>query len=723
MVGETLSHYRVIAPLGAGGMGELFVAEDVRLGRQVALKLLPPALAGDRVSRARLEREARALARLQHPAIVTIHEVGEDREILFLVMELVRGERLDERIARTEIEVPQILETATTIAAALAAAHEVGVIHRDLKPSNVMLTRDGVKVLDFGLAVLRQQATHPAEAETLTASGIVAGTLTYMAPEQLRGMEPDPRSDLFSFGVLLYEMTTGHRPFRGASSADVTTAILRHDPPPVTAIRETVPADLARIVRHCLQKDPDRRYQTAKGLRNELVELAESLRAGSSAPAVSAPVAEPPKRRRLWSGMALATAVAGALLAAALLTGGHAGKRVSNPSELVENAEARALLAQAERYESRGDTPSDLELAEQVLRRALEKDPGNPYLEARLAALLARVQENYPRQARRDEIEALTERALAADPEMVPALIALGQLALMRGDWQEAEATARRILERQPSAHQGYGILGRALLGQGRTAEAVQEASRALDQDHADPWARLGLARVLLGAGRLNEAAVQYERVLEVTPDSPNALSNLGTIYGMTGRDVAAIPLYTRLLQLKDDDAAASNLGAVLYNLGRFEEAVEAFGRAHRIKPDHPTHQRNLADAYEAMGDREQSTAWLERSIAAYDDAIDAGGPQPQLLAERAVAAAKLGRHQAARADIARAIDQGPTDPLTLYHAAQVAALVGDEAELLDAMERALRAGFPREPFHSDPAFGAYRESPRFTGLLFEPSV
>lgn len=711
MIGESLLHYRILDTLGVGGMGEVFLAEDTRLRRRVALKLLPPELVADETRLARLEREARSLARLAHPGVVVIHAIEEDRGRRFLVMELVEGERLDRLIPRHGMDFGRILEIAVPIADALAAAHEEGVVHRDLKPTNVMVSHKGaVKVLDFGLAWTSPESVDPMEStHSLTETGALLGTLPYMAPEQVRGCPPDARGDLFAFGVMLFEMATGKRPFQGHSAAELASAILLAAPPPVDSVRPELPHDLGRIVHHCLQKDPERRYQTAKGLRNELLELTEEVRTG-------AVVAQPQPALRSIGPMALLGAALLVFIGLAVALG--AGWLPFDRPSPVQKPETRALLTHADQYEERGDSPAELEQAEKLLRRALALEPANAYLKARLAALLARVQQQYPASGRQEEIQRLVDAALAADEGLAPAWIARGRLALMQSDWKAAERAARRARREDPDEHETYALLGEALVAQGRADEAIAEASKALGRKGPEVWGRLALARVLLKAGRLNEAVVQYEKVLEFAPDSPNALSNLGVIYAKTGREIAAVPLFRRLMSLRADDTAASNLGYALFNLGRFEEAVEAIQEAHRLKPDHPGHERNLADAYEALGDEEAMRDWLTRALADYDRALGAGGPQVQLLAERAVAAAKLGRAEEARGNIASALEQQPEAPL--FEAAEVEALLGDVEAMLGFIERSLAAGHPRETFLDDPIFAPYWDHERFRELLFE---
>ncbi|HEU4724872.1 MAG TPA: protein kinase [Candidatus Eisenbacteria bacterium] len=276
--GVRLGTYEILSSLGAGGMGEVYRARDHRLGRDVAVKVLPPSVAANPERLARFEREAKTVASLNHPNIVTLHSIEEANGVRFLTMELVVGQSLDRILVPEGLPVSRLLELAIPISDALAAAQEKGIVHRDLKPANVMVTREGrVKVLDFGLAKPAPQdesSTHDAATVTgeapLSVAGQVMGTVPYMAPEQLRGEPVDGRTDLFSLGAMLYELSTGRRPFQGRSSADLASSILRDTPAPMSSLRGDLPADFVRVVEWCLEKNPADRAPSAKEVRNEL---------------------------------------------------------------------------------------------------------------------------------------------------------------------------------------------------------------------------------------------------------------------------------------------------------------------------------------------------------------------------------------------------------------------------------------------------------------------
>jgi TolB-like protein len=333
--GARLGAYEILGLLGAGGMGEVYLARDTRLGREVAIKVLPAEVAGDPERLARFEREARTIASLNHSNIVTLHDVAEASGTRYLVMERVTGRTLEDAIIRTGgLEPSRILDLMVPVADALASAHERGIVHRDLKPANIMVGDDGrVKVLDFGLATERASplagdGTTVAR-DGMTVEGCILGTVAYMAPEQLRGERVDARADLFAFGVILYELAAGVRPFRGETAVDVASAVLGTEARPLETIAPRVPAGLARIVRRCLEKDVRHRLQSALDLRNELEEVANEARraqvpaladlSGPSreagpAPSAAVPPAATRPRRRLWLALGAAAAVVVAVL-------------------------------------------------------------------------------------------------------------------------------------------------------------------------------------------------------------------------------------------------------------------------------------------------------------------------------------------------------------------------------------------------------------------------
>jgi Tol biopolymer transport system component len=280
--GSRLGPYEIVAPLGAGGMGEVYRARDTRLGREVAIKVLPANRVSDPDRKARFIQEARAASSLNHPNIVTIYDIAQDRGIDFLVMELVSGKTLGEVIGRKGLPEREVVRYGLAIADALTKAHAAGIVHRDLKPGNIMVNNDGVvKVLDFGLAKLTERRGAVEESRTVTLEGAILGTIAYMSPEQAEGKPVDARSDIFSFGCVLYEMSTGRKAFTGDTQASTLAAVLREEPPRLSRVVESAHRDLERVIQRCMRKDAARRFQTMADVKIELEDLKEDSDSGT----------------------------------------------------------------------------------------------------------------------------------------------------------------------------------------------------------------------------------------------------------------------------------------------------------------------------------------------------------------------------------------------------------------------------------------------------------
>jgi eukaryotic-like serine/threonine-protein kinase len=337
--GMRLGPYEIVSLIGSGGMGEVYRARDTRLDRSVAVKVLAPELAGDADFRARFTREAKAISALNHPHVCGLYDIGHQDGIHFLVMEYLDGETLTRRLARGKIPLDQAVQNGIQIADALAAAHKAGIIHRDVKPGNVLLTRSGLKLLDFGLAkaappILRRPAeTELATEAHLTGEGTLVGTVQYMAPEQLEGQELDPRTDIFALGAILYEMVTGRKAFIGDSQASLITAIMSFEPPRLVSVAPLTPPLLDRLIHACLAKNPDDRVQTAQDVLLQLRWIAESSQAGLAAAVL-------PRRRRLWERAAIAwtvSAIAMVVAVGAVWLASARGRLPTNAAKVVRS--------------------------------------------------------------------------------------------------------------------------------------------------------------------------------------------------------------------------------------------------------------------------------------------------------------------------------------------------------------------------------------------------
>src|SRR6202790_1559113 len=353
--GTKLGPYEILSAIGAGGMGEVYKARDTRLDRIVAIKVLPSHLADRSELRERFEREAKTIASLNHPHICTLYDTGHQDDIDFLVMEYIEGETLAQRLQKGPLPIQQVLQYAVEIADALDKAHRKGITHRDLKPGNVMLTKSGTKLLDFGLAKLKQEAA-PATPESqlptmksaITGQGMMLGTLQYMAPEQVEAKEVDARTDIFAFGAVVYEMATGKKAFEGKTSASVMAKILEAEPPSMASLQPMTPPALDHVVKKCLAKEPESRWQDASDLCDELKWIAE----GGSQAGLPAGVSLG-RIRRFWPhtlSWGLAGVVLGAMISGAVVWN---LKRFGTPPK--STARLAMVLPPNEKLEARGD--------------------------------------------------------------------------------------------------------------------------------------------------------------------------------------------------------------------------------------------------------------------------------------------------------------------------------------------------------------------------------
>jgi len=744
--GQNLSHYRLVEKIGEGGMGVVWQAFDTRLKRDVALKLLPEHVEENLEWLARLAHEARAVAALNHPNIVTIHSLEEDEGRRFLVMELVSGPTLGKVIeeAGRGLSLDRLLDLAMQMVDAVRAAHERGVIHRDVKPGNMMITGEGrLKVLDFGMAKPTRQASVSSTdttRETLSHGGSFEGTLPYMAPEQVRGQPPDQRSDLFSLGVVLYEMATGVRPFPGDTAAEVIAAILRDEPRPPTERRSELPCELEQIILRALHKEPHLRFQTALEMRNALEQLSRNVpgQRKTAAAHVRSVAVLPlddlwgdPEQAYFADGMTDALInslgrisalkvisrtsvmrykgarkslreVARELGVDAVVEGSvlRAGKRVRITAQLIDAARDRLLWADSYEH-GMGDllalqsrvaraiaSQIEIELTPQEHAHLERADPVDP--EVHEACLMGR-HFWYKRTTEtvKKGLECF-EKAVRLDPEYAPAYAGIADSNIVDGG---------RYLGVSPKV--AY-------------ARARETAERAVELDDSLAEAHTSLAAVMTdfdwdwkGADR------EYRRAIELNPNYVTAHSWYAEQLSRMGRHDEAVAEAWKAREL-DPLSLASNMivSWILYFARRYDESIEQGRRTVDLDPSFATAHRILGWSYEEVGS-------YDAAISAHRRASVLTEGQPNFEGQLGRAYALAGRDEEARQVLGRLIEASKEVYVSSLDIAIIHAALGQKERAFELLEQAYAERADHLPYSKvNPRLDPLRSDLRFQRLL-----
>jgi TolB-like protein/Tfp pilus assembly protein PilF/predicted Ser/Thr protein kinase len=681
MIGQVLGHFRVLERLGEGGMGVVYLAEDIKLKRKVALKMLPTKLAGDQGRLERFRREAEALAALKHPNIVTVYSIEESDLGPFLTMELVEGRSLKEVIPKGGFDLDSFFEIATPLADALSSAHDRGVVHRDLKPSNIMVTDEGVvKILDFGLAKLRHDEEVETDSDateldtaTLTQDGQVVGTLPYMSPEQVEGHTVDQRTDIFSLGVVFYQMATGHRPFRADSAAGLLSSILRDTPASVTEGKAEYPNHLGRIIRHCLEKDPSRRFQSARDIDNELEALRQEVLLETGDLGARRPAAHISIVVKVVVSLMVVVALgsvfwnlgrrqpppeAVAVLPFVNLTGDPDKDTIckgigAGLTQKLSEVQGLILMSRSEVASREGQNLSATQLARELgVGMVVEGDVQQADGVLNVNVSLTDTGKGVILWSRRfeqagDDLFDLQQRiaeelataiALPLSPKerrriakhptssyRAYNLYLKGQ-ALMEDSSDPlnrdiAATLFRQAIEIDPKFALAHAGLSYALwrtyyrdLDSEVLAEAEAEAEEAAEIDPELPAAQIALARVYRSSGRYQTSIAGIRGVLAKHPRPDDAQRELAFSYEQVGELDEAERWYRAATLLGEDKWFNWNsLGAFLVRTGKYEEATDVYETAIRLAPGGVIRpQENLAALAILQGD-------FEGAIAAYD--------------------------------------------------------------------------------------------------------
>ncbi|HVS63511.1 MAG TPA: protein kinase [Thermoanaerobaculia bacterium] len=717
MIGETLSHYRIDAKLGEGGMGEVYAAEDIQLGRRVALKILPAQMEDKPERLQRFRREAKAVASLNHPNIVTLYSVEEVEGRTFLTMELVQGEPLTHLVRPGGMPLPRFLEIAFQLADALIAAHDRGITHRDLKPANAMVGADGrLKVLDFGLAKLHedssagdQQAT-AAYTQNLTEAGSLLGTMPYMSPEQVQGQPVDHRTDIFALGIMFYELVTGERPFRGDSSAQLISSILRDAPGEVGEGRSDLPGHLSRVIRRCLEKAPERRFQSVRDLRLELEEIereagrgdVEEKRPPSVAVLPFLNMSPDPEQDYFCEG-----------IAEDIING-------------LGRLESLRVASRTSSFQYKGASSDVREIGRRLdVSSILEGSVRKSGNRLRITAQLVNVEDGYRLWSERYDRQ--LEDVFTIQDEISESIVKALELTL-----SPKERRAMRNVATQNVEAYEYYLRGRKFFYQMNEKSfhyARQMYAKAIQLDPAFALSYAGIADCCSflfmyaesSEANRREADFNSQRALELDPDLAEAHASRGLALTIAKDYEGA--------EAEFEDAIRRN--AKLYEAyyfygrncqaqGRFEKAIELFEKASELRPEDYQAPRLMTQALVSMGaPRARVEAAARKTLQIVEGRIELNPDDARAFYFGATSLVELGQRERGLEWGRRALAIDPSDPLIAYNVACVFSLAGESDDAMELLEKAVDNGFGyKEWIEHDSDFEPLRADPRYAALL-----
>jgi serine/threonine-protein kinase len=756
VIGRTLSHYKVLSEISRGGMGIIYRAVDLKLDREVALKVLPPELVADPERKSRFVREAKSAAKLEHPHIGVVHEIDEAEGETFIAMELIRGEQLRDTIAKGPLSPRRTLEIVTDIAEGLAKAHEEGIVHRDLKPANVMITEDShVKIIDFGLAKLIEPfAEEGSDMETAprdehldhhdlgaTDPGIVMGTASYMSPEQARGSMVDHRSDVFSFGIVLYEMLAGQPPFRGESAMDTLSAILKEPAPPLPNLGPEVSnaPDLQRFVDKCLAKEPSERYQWMKDL---IVDLRSA-------------------RRRMESGsLAAAPSPSGTLRSIAVLPFTDMSPQKDQDyfcegmAEEIINAltkvEDLRVAARTSAFQFKGKAQDIRAIGEALnVKTLLEGSVRTAGKRLRVTAQLINVADGYHLWSERydREIEDVFDIQDDISSRIVNALkITLEDKHLQRATpdievyrlylkgryywnkmttetYQKAIDHFQSAIAKDPTYALAYAGLADAYTGLGDAghsaippkeafSKAMEAVQKALEIDDALAEAHAALGHLMMHDFDWPGAEREFRRAIELNPNYATAHHILAFYLAQRGRSEEAISTMKRALELDPVSLSIStDLGVLFYYARQYEKAIEQYQKTLEMDPQ-------FVRAYVTLGSTYGQKGMYQEAIAMFQRAMDMSGDRSKVAAlGRAYALAGM------KEDALNAINElkqlSKQRYISPYCIALIYSSMNDKDEAMEWLQRAYDQHVSELIYMKvDPYLDNLRPDPRFKELL-----
>ena len=737
MTGRTLSHYEILDDLGAGGMGVVYRAHDTRLDRDVAIKVLPTDRPLSETARKRFQREALAASALNHPNIITIYEVGSEGDTDFIVMEYVRGATLSSLLKKRPLGMAEATRYCVQIAEALAKAHASGIVHRDLKPGNIMITEDGlVKVLDFGLAKFDASAATKdgegidsdtaAKEFTLTQPGMITGTVAYMSPEQARGERVDARSDIFSFGIVMFEALSRHLPFPGPNSIALLHNLHFSPPRDLGELAPKVPKPLASLISRMLEKKPEKRIQTMSEVATELRKHAAGLVDGpvtwhpSDATVEMSSLAAQGSKKICWRDVWLV----GAAIVLVLLGGvmGWRHFRKVKPAENIASTQlflpsdtAYTLYRRARQDLDHWDREGNIDNAIKLGERAVQLDPQSAASYAALGEAYALKNRANPDPQWMKLAMQYANKGVELDNYLSAAHVSLGLVKMESGDAAGAQRELKTAADLDPKNDKPHELLGRLYDKLGKPEDARQELQVALKQNSSDWQLYTDLGLNAYKGGKYKEAAAYWEQALRLEPDNVPVLRNLGAVYHNLGRDDDAASALQHSLEIQPTADAYNNLGYIRFYQGRYQDAVPAFEKTVTLGANNFDNWASLADAYRwTPGNADKAKQAYNTAIRLVREEITKNPNQADLRANLTLYLAENGDKTGALAELRTAEQAHSKDPSVLYNIAVTYELCGNRDKALDALLASVKAGQSLDDVKNDPELVALRADPRF---------